>query len=305
MSFERPGYPQVLHQLPGRIRVWLPVKCSQAQRDAVVATLCKVDGVHQVRVGAHTGNTLVNFDPRVISQATIVNTLSMVTDGLPSTEQASESLVAPKQGQRGRISAKSRGYSLPVAEALATKLRDRPNVTQVKVDRDDLQLVVHYQGGAESVTDVVATVARSESSQNKLGPLPSDDGHIPLRLAGATIECGVLLVRQLGGLESRGRLQAGSLAISFALCAVECAPGPRSRLERLFGPDGATILLETADLCCALLSGGWLGLVLGSVSAVRLAKTLATTTPNQAVSPRADGQSQPVQTPRRLEKTLA
>jgi copper chaperone CopZ len=269
-----------------------------------VANLHKVDGVHKVRIGAHTGNTLVNFDPEVISHATIVNTLSRLADSLSSTGQASDSVVAPKQGQCARISAKSRASSLPVAETLAAKLRDLPNVTQVKVDPDDLQLVVHYQGGAESVTDVVATVARSDSSQNHLAPSLTGDGHIPIRLAGATIECGVLLVRQLRGLEPHTGLQAGSLAVSVALCAVECAPVPRSRLERLFGPDGATVLLETADLCCALLSGGWLGLALGSLSAVRLAKTLATNTPNRAVSPR-HGQSRPPQTLRGLEKVPA
>jgi hypothetical protein len=262
----------------------------------------QVDGVHQIRIGAHTGNTLVNFDPQVISQSKVLETLTTVSDNLGLTESSQRFHSAHQRPQRGRISAKSRGYSLPVVEALAGKLRDLPNVTQVTVDTSGLQLVIHYRGGSESVTDVISTVARSEGSLDEQYIEQTSGLHLPVRLAGTTVEGGVLLARRLSGFESGGRLQTASLAISLALGAVECAPGPRSRLDRLFGSDGAKIFLESADLCCAVLSGGWLGLVLGGLSTIRLAKLLAARSAKPSPLPQPQKR---LQAPRVGEKTLA
>jgi hypothetical protein len=63
--------PQVLHRLPGRLRVHLPAWRGPGC-DALEAGLRRLPGVRGARANPLTGNALISFDPRVVTETTLL-----------------------------------------------------------------------------------------------------------------------------------------------------------------------------------------------------------------------------------------
>lgn len=77
--------PRVIHRLPGRLRVHIPLlrrlpREHQGLADAVGSLLAAPEGIRQVRVSLHTGNSLLLFDPDQLTEGEILEYLRGVLD---------------------------------------------------------------------------------------------------------------------------------------------------------------------------------------------------------------------------------
>src|SRR5437899_1152765 len=63
--------PRILHTIPGRLRVHLPAWSGQEKRK-IETHLRQVQGVRKVQANGLTGNILVQYDPAVTSERTIL-----------------------------------------------------------------------------------------------------------------------------------------------------------------------------------------------------------------------------------------
>ncbi|HLI69215.1 MAG TPA: hypothetical protein VKV19_05605, partial [Ktedonobacteraceae bacterium] len=64
--------PAILHALPGRVRVHLPTWSGKGKR-SIEKQLRQVWGVQSVQANPLTGNILVQFDPTITDERTIVD----------------------------------------------------------------------------------------------------------------------------------------------------------------------------------------------------------------------------------------
>jgi hypothetical protein len=90
-----PG-PQVLHRLPGRIRVHLPRWSGEAP-EALEAHLRQVPGVRGARANSLTRNALVHFDPRTLAEADLLAVVGSFGAG-PEAVPAAEPEPEPPEG---------------------------------------------------------------------------------------------------------------------------------------------------------------------------------------------------------------
>jgi len=77
--------PRVIHRLTGRLRIHIPLlrrlpREHQGLADAVGSLLAAPEGIRQVRVSLHTGNTLLLFDPDQLTEGEILEYLRGVLD---------------------------------------------------------------------------------------------------------------------------------------------------------------------------------------------------------------------------------
>ncbi len=97
--------PQIIHSLPGRIRVHLPA-WSGARQSELERLLLAVDGVSDARARAQTRNVLVSFDPGTVDEQAILAAI-LVADvpGPGRREPTRRSQDAPPKGEAegGRV----------------------------------------------------------------------------------------------------------------------------------------------------------------------------------------------------------
>src|SRR5690348_2627702 len=74
MSITATESPQIIHALPGRIRVHLS-RWSGLGASALETHICQIQGVRQVQATTATGNVLISFDPAKTSEATLLQDL--------------------------------------------------------------------------------------------------------------------------------------------------------------------------------------------------------------------------------------
>ncbi len=71
MSVALAEKPCILHTIPGRLRVHLPGWGGQGKRN-IETRLRQVEGVQNVQANALTGNVLIQFDPAVTNEQSIL-----------------------------------------------------------------------------------------------------------------------------------------------------------------------------------------------------------------------------------------
>jgi hypothetical protein len=81
--------PRVLHRLPGRFRVHLTGWSGQRPRE-IEQAIARVPGVHAARADSLTGNVLVHFDPRSITEARLTVELDQVAAEVQATPAGPE-----------------------------------------------------------------------------------------------------------------------------------------------------------------------------------------------------------------------
>ena len=81
--------PRVLSRLPGRLRVHLP-GWEGGGRDEIEAGLRGLGGVDSARANPLTGNVLIGFDPRVITEKDLLAALARLVPGRPGARGRNE-----------------------------------------------------------------------------------------------------------------------------------------------------------------------------------------------------------------------
>src|SRR5690242_5944447 len=100
--------PQVLHTIPGRVRISLPGWTGGGKHN-LEEQLCNQSGVSQVQANPLTGNLLIIFDPTIISEQALLSSVNALDlqqfNEQPHREVAPPPAQREKQGQtiRARI----------------------------------------------------------------------------------------------------------------------------------------------------------------------------------------------------------
>src|SRR4051794_35376483 len=189
--------PQILHAIPGRVRVSLPGWSGQGHR-SIESGLSDVPGVRLVRANPVTGNVVIQFDPRKGKQESIlaaVRALAPDRGANTATTLDTPPAIKERAGERQRARIAVRGFERDpdLVQRVEERLSQRPGTVLVRASPLTGRVLVEFDARQVSLEELVADVSALESE-----PLPAEDrpAH-PLdpgpivrttaRVAGATI----------------------------------------------------------------------------------------------------------------------
>src|ERR1700730_8370701 len=96
--------PRVLHTIPGRVRVHLPGWSGQGKRN-IETRLREIQGVNRTQANSVTGNSMIQSDPTVTNEQTILNAVSVLdldTINAQKEDASPPPAVREKQGRTVR-----------------------------------------------------------------------------------------------------------------------------------------------------------------------------------------------------------
>jgi calcium-translocating P-type ATPase len=279
--------PQVLHAVPGRLRVHLP-GWSGGGAHLIERRLRRLPGVRRAEANPLTGNVLAVFDARAVSRESVLAALR-VADGEPPGPQAEAPSLPPAVEEeagggvrRARIAVRGLDRDPRLVRRVLDRLRRHLGVRRAQVSPLTGRVLVEYDGHETELTDLLCEVAGVE-----LAPLPGEDRPAhpldpgPLyqsvtRTVGTALGLGFLAARRLLGATARPRgARAAATAAGF-LGLLRSFPAVRNGLRKLLGRDLTDAAFSTASIVTLTASGGYIGLVLlGAEAAVLLREVLA------------------------------
>ncbi|HEY4389323.1 MAG TPA: HAD-IC family P-type ATPase [Ktedonobacteraceae bacterium] len=269
---------RVLHEVPGRFRVYLPTWSGQGKR-RIEATLLQNPGVQRVQANRLTGNILLQFDPAIISQQRLLDAVNALE--LNTAEEEAEKELPPalyeKQGQtvRTRIAVRGLDRDPLMAKHIVEHLQRRPGV-RASVSSLTGRVLVEFQEHQVEIEDLLADVADME-----LPPLPGEDRpaypldpgppvQSAVRTVGAMSGLGLLVVRKLLGTQEP-LPGAGSARQAASIIAIlQGIPPFRYGLRKLLGRTAADLLFNIPGIITLTLANGFLGLIVTGAESVRL-----------------------------------
>lgn len=272
--------PRVLHNtVPGRVRVHVPGWSGQGKR-SIETRLREVQGVRSAQANALTGNILIQFDPQVTHEQTILAMLnSLVTDasGEPENEPVPPPMVREKHGRtiRARIAVRGLDRNPILAKRVVEALERHPGV-RANASLLTGRVLVEFTEHKVDLEDLVAEVADLELPElpGETRPAyPLDPGPLlqsAIRFSGATLGLGLLTTRRL--LHIQEPLPGAHTAshIASILAILQSIPPVRYGLRKLLGRTLSSLLLNVPSIITLTLAGRQLGLIVNSLDALRL-----------------------------------
>src|SRR6266699_2334207 len=125
--------PYVLHTIPGRARIHVPEWSGQGKR-TIETQLRQVQGIYSAQANSLTGNILINFDPAVTNEQTILSAVgSLNLDSINEQQEKPFSLppaIQEKQGRTIRVRVAMRGLDRDphLAKRVVERLESQPGV---------------------------------------------------------------------------------------------------------------------------------------------------------------------------------
>ncbi len=159
--------PRVLHTVPGRVRVHVPGWSGQGKR-SLETQLREVQGVRSVQANALTGNILLQFDPTVTNEQTVLALVkSLVKDvsSEPENEPALPPVVREKHGRatRARIAVRGLNRDPDLAKQVVEALERHPGV-RASASLLTGRVLVEFTEHRVDLEDLIAEVADLELS---------------------------------------------------------------------------------------------------------------------------------------------
>jgi calcium-translocating P-type ATPase len=279
MSAVLAAEPQVLHAIPGRVRLRLPDWSGQGQR-ALEKRIQQVQGVLSARANSLTGTVLVCFDPAAVDMGAIVAELRSLVPLANSEGKDSPQPDALREHEghqtRARISIPGMDRNPALARRVVDQLQKQPGVTRVAASVLTGRVLVEFDRRVTTIDDVLAEVTHVE-----LPDLPGEDNPThpldprPLilgtaRSIGSGLGLGLLAAQRLTGLQPPADFREGGIRLSAALGILSGFPFIRHGLRRLFGREGADLALSFPTILALTLAGSPLGLSVTAVESFRL-----------------------------------
>jgi cation transport ATPase len=271
--------PRVLHTVPGRVRVHVPGWSGQGKR-RIETRLRAVQGVRSAQANALTGNILVQFDPRVTNEQTLLAMVhSLVTDtgSEPENDPAPPPLVHEKHGGtiRARIAVRGLDRNPHLVKRVVEALERHPGV-RASANPLTGRVLVEFTEHEADLEDLLAEVADLELPElpGETRPAyPLDPGPLlqsAIRLSGATLGLGLLTTRRLLHVQEPLPGARTAAYIASLLAIVQSIPPIRYGLRKLLGRTVSSLLLSVPSIITLTLAGRQLGLVVNGVEALRL-----------------------------------
>ena len=271
--------PELVHALPGRVRVHLPGWTGQGQR-ALESRLRREPGVRAVRANPLTANVVVQFDPTTTDSGSILTRLqALVSDVLRAPEEPpSPPVLHERRGttRRARVAVRGLDRNPNVARHLVERLCDLPGVTRVTASALTGRVLVEYDEHLCDIEDLLNHVANVELPDlpdedrpaHPLAPSPLLQGAV--RTGGAALGLGLIGAQQLTGVRVQPELQAGALRVSAVIGILQSFPFVRNGLRRLLSRDVADVLIFVPGVISLTLAGIPLGLAVVGLESLRL-----------------------------------
>jgi cation-transporting P-type ATPase I len=269
----------VIHTLAGRVRVHLPGWSGQGRR-SIEAQLREVPGVWSVQANPLTGNVLIQFDPAITQEQTILAVLRSLepdTTGTPDDEPPLPPAIRERQGRiiRARIAVRGLDRDPQLAKRVVDHLKRRPGV-HAEVSQLTGRVLVEFTEHKANLEDLIAEVVDLELPElpGETRPAyPLDPGPLiqsVIRLSGATLGLGLLTTRRL--LHVREPLPGARTALQIAsiLAILQSIPPIRYGLRKLLGQTVSSLLFNVPSIITFTLAGSQLGLVVNGLEALRL-----------------------------------
>ncbi|GAC1345795.1 MAG: hypothetical protein NVSMB27_08380 [Ktedonobacteraceae bacterium] len=269
--------PRVLHTVPGRLRVHLPAWTGQGKR-SLETQLRQEQGVQSVQANTLTGNILIQFDPTVTNEQTILTMVGMLDrNGSGDDEPTPPPAIREKQGQtvRARIAVRGLDRDPQLAKRVVKHLELRPGV-HAKANPLTGRILVEFIEHEADLDDLIAEVAGLE-----LPDLPGEDRPaFPLdpgpllqgatRTIGATLGLGLLAARRLVGSQEALPGAGAAIQVASIIGILQSIPPIRYGLRKLFGRTVADLLVNVPGIVSLTLAGSPLGLALAGTESLRL-----------------------------------
>jgi len=279
MSVTATERPQVLHALPGRIRVHLSGWSGQGTR-SLEMHIRQIQGVRHVQATPVTGNVLISFDPAKTNEATLLQDLQKLDLATIQTQPhlSPPPAAAEKHGHtvRARIAVRGLDRDPHVAERVTAHLKSRPGVRTVKVNALTGRVLVEFDEHEDDLDDLVAQVADLELPElpgEDRPAFPLDPGPLiqgATHTIGATLGFGLLAVRSLIGFTEPLPGSGVALHTASIMSTVQGLPPIRYGLRRLLGRTVADLLLNLPSIISLTLAGSLLGLAEMGAESLRL-----------------------------------
>jgi calcium-translocating P-type ATPase len=287
MSAVTTGEPQVLHAVPGRLRVHLPGWAGRGPGH-IERRLRRLPGVRRVEANPLTGNVLTVFDAAAVSRDSV---LAALRDAVPETAEAAEEPPPPppvveestgNHVRRARIPVRGLDRDPRLARRVLDLLRNRLGVVRAEASLLTGRVLVEYDDHKAELSELLYELAGVE-----LAPLPGEDrpAHpldaTPLyqsatRAVGAGAGLALLAVRRLMSGTVRGRGARLAATASGFLGLFRSFPFVRNGLRKLLGRDLADTSFGVASIVTMTASGSYLGLaLLAAEGAIMLRAVLA------------------------------
>ena len=291
--------PQILHALPGRLRVRLPAGLTSHPGDAE-ARLSTLPGISSVRVSDVTNNALVVFDPNITSERDILRSLAgqwsgdgaqpgnaALTSGgdagnrsavkvtpMPARDGAAATPGARKM--RARVAVPGIDRDPHLARRVVEHVKRQPGVRRAVANPLTGRVLVEFTEHETDIDDLVAQISNMElpdipdedNPTHPLDPAPLVQGSA--LTTSAVIGFGVMAAKRLTNTQDLLVSQeiAGQTANIFGI--LRGFPPIRNGSRRLFGPNAADILLTLPNLVALALSENPLGLAVTGLESLRL-----------------------------------
>ncbi len=273
--------PQVLHALPGRVRIHLP-EWSGAGKQAIEAHMRQLEGILSVHANVLTGNILVTFDPtRTDEQAILaaMETLDLTqADEQTATSSSLPRAIREKVGHtvRAHITVHGLAREPLLAKRIVDELHSRYPDVHAQVSPLTRRVLVEFEEHEAELDDLIATIAPLE-----LPELPGEDRpNHPLdpgpliqsvtRTIGSLCGLGFLLARRLLGFTQPLVGATTALQVASVISIVQGIPPVRHGLRRAIGRTATDLLFNIPAIVTLTLAESPLGLALVGLEAFRL-----------------------------------
>ncbi len=286
--------PQIVHNLPGRIRVHLP-DWNGGSQQAVERQVLQFPGVRKARATGLTGNVLIQFDPAATSADSIIEQLQNIPgqvelDRQPETVDADETVprIASPVVHHERVGALHRAritvHGIDRDPSLATRVVDHLEGKLDVAARASLVVggaIIEWEDPDISVEDIVGAISEVElppveGESRPVHPLSPDPLAQSLSgVIGAGIGLAAFAIRRGFGQTGPPIASAVPEITADVLGILRGFPIIRNTARRLVGPSVGDAIFQTVGNTNLLLSGNALGLAVNEAEGMsHLAETL-------------------------------
>src|SRR5258706_528691 len=271
--------PRVLHTIPGRVRVHLPGWSGQGKQSLEMC-LRQIQGVSSTQANPVTGNILIQFDPLVTNEQTILKAVYMLDlDNINTQKEEAAPGRAMRETHgpivRARIAVRGMDRDPHLAKQAVELLERHPGV-RASANLLTGRVLVEFAEHEADLDDLIAEVFRIE-----LPELPGEDRpDYPLdpgpliqsatRTIGAALGLGLLAGRRLFSLQEPLPGSGTALQVASITGILQGIAPIRYGLRRLLGRTGADLLVHIPAIITLTLADSPLGLALIGGEALRL-----------------------------------
>ncbi len=279
---------RVLHTVPGRVRVHIPGWPTAGKRALETKLRC-VQGVRSAQANAVTGNILIQYDPSITDEQSLLKTAGILANEVSREAEASSEgaaaaaetapppTIREQHGKqiRARIAVRGLDRDPHLAKRVVEALERHPGV-HASANLLTGRVLVEFTEHEVELEDLIADVAGIELPELPGETRPSyplDRGPLIqsiVRLSGATLGLGLLTTRRL--LQTQEPLPGATVASNIAstIAIIQGIPAIRYGLRKLLGSTVSSLLINIPNLITLSVAERQTGLIVNASESLRL-----------------------------------